>query len=344
MPSSFSHSFRITFGRGGIGVIVGSPPVITGTPLLTDDEITVTGDLPMTFYSVTTASATPPSAATIKATPDDTIVLSAGANYMPALDLQVVPGTWYLHYLVSNSTGDSAIVTETYVIAVPPLQFVGGKTWSTAGSTGTSSISLTDLTGGLAAAPAAGDFVVVAYHIVSQSATDRDVTVTGYTEVADLFSAQTECANLGLFYKFMPGTPDTTVEVGQTFSTGLAGAVAIQVWRNVNVTTPMDVIARTATGVGAVLPNPPSITPTTADAIIICVGGGGYNGDSTWTYASSDLSNFRFEAREGTLRSSIVGMGSKAWTGGAFDAAAWTGLYSFGGNAWASASIALRPA
>lgn len=336
---------RLGLGFGGKrpGVTVGTAPVITGTPLIGDDTITVTGDLPMTFYSVTTASATPPSAATIKSAPDDTIVLAAGANYMPALDLQIVPGTWYLHYLASNAAGDSAIQTDTYIISTPPIQFVGGKTWTTAGTTGNSTISLTDLTGGLAAAPAAGDFVVVAYNIASIG-TDRDVAVTGYTEVADLLSTATESANLGLFYKFMPGTPDTTVEVGQTFSTGFAGAVAIQVWRNVNVTTPLDVTTTTATGANSSYANPPSITPTTADAIIICAGAAGYNGDGTWTYTSGDLSNFRFAAVEGSNRSSIIGMGSKAWTGGAFDAAAFGGLYSFGSNAWAAVSIALRPA
>lgn len=94
-------------------------PVITGTPLLTDEEISVAGALPITFYGKTSASATPLTSAAIEAAPDDTAALTAGANYLPALNLQTTPGTWYYNYFAKNASGSSAVQTETYVIEAP---------------------------------------------------------------------------------------------------------------------------------------------------------------------------------------------------------------------------------
>ncbi|MGK3946616.1 hypothetical protein ABK046_50685, partial [Streptomyces caeruleatus] len=57
--------------------------------------------------------------ATIKATPDWSAVLGGGANYLPDLVINVTPGTYYVHFLVSNAFGDSAIETVSYVVAAP---------------------------------------------------------------------------------------------------------------------------------------------------------------------------------------------------------------------------------
>lgn len=235
-----------------------------------------------------------------------------------------------------------------FLYTAPPassIQYVGGKTWTTTGTSGTTSVSLTDLTGGLASAPAAGDFVIVAYNVGGNLDPDRDVQVTtGYTEVADIFGNSFMQANLGVFYKFMPGTPDTTVTMGQTFGSGIyGGAAVIQVWRGVNVTTPMDVTATTAVATGTSNPNPPSITPGTSGAIIIAAGGGALNQSGSWSHTSSDLSNFRTDYVN-TVADVSIGMGSYAWTSGAFDPAEWAGGEVTGNNAWAAVTMALRPA
>jgi hypothetical protein len=229
--------------------------------------------------------------------------------------------------------------------AAPAIEYVGGKTWTTTGTSGTTSVSLTDLTGGLASAPAAGDFVIVAYNVSAQLDPDRDVQVTsGYTEVADIFGDSFMQANLGVFYKFMPGTPDTTVTMGETFGAGVyGGAAVIQVWRGVNATTPMDVAATTAVDTGTSNPNPPSITPVTAGAVIIAAGGGALNTSGSWSHTSSDLSNFRTDYIDSITVASI-GMGSYAWTSGAFNPAEWAGGEIINNNAWAAVTMALRPA
>src|SRR3990167_10339914 len=61
--------------------------------------------------------------------------------------------------------------------AAAGLTYVGGFTQSIAGSTATdTTVSLTALTGGIAAAAAAGDFVLCAYSTVST--TDQALTIT----------------------------------------------------------------------------------------------------------------------------------------------------------------------
>jgi len=115
------------FSQRGLGG-GGTAPVISATPLLTDNAIDVTGDLPMTFHYTNTASATPPSAATIKAAPDSRSLVS-GANSLTGLTQEVTAGTWYFHYLVSNAAGDSAIETESYVVvaAFDPASLSGAR-------------------------------------------------------------------------------------------------------------------------------------------------------------------------------------------------------------------------
>ncbi len=104
-------------GGGGGG---GTAPTITGTPLLTDNTISVSGDLPMTFYYTNTSSATPPSNSTIKAAPDSRS-LSSGVNNLTGLTQETAAGTWYFHYLVANAAGDSAVQTESYTRTAPTI-------------------------------------------------------------------------------------------------------------------------------------------------------------------------------------------------------------------------------
>ncbi len=232
------------------------------------------------------------------------------------------------------------IYFSDFGVASAGLSYVGGKTISVPQTAGFQTLDITGLTGGTDSAPATDDIVLVAYS-VSYPSSDTDVQVTGFTEIADLYVNENLDANFGAFYKIMGGTPDTTISVSPTGGSGEGGAVAIHVWRGVDTTTPLDVAAVTATGSNSHLPNPPSITPTTSGAVIIAMGGSGL---STAIYQSSDLSNF-ISTFSGTTRFGKVGMGSKDWTGGAFDPAAWTYSGSDSTNqGWCAVTIALRPA
>jgi hypothetical protein len=109
----------------------GVAPVVSGVSYdIPTEELsfTVTGSDPMTMRYVSTASITPPSAATIIATPDGTAVVVAGINYLDTLVVNTNPGTWYLHFLVSNAGGNSAINTITYTgAAFDPASLAGAR-------------------------------------------------------------------------------------------------------------------------------------------------------------------------------------------------------------------------
>lgn len=221
--------------------------------------------------------------------------------------------------------------------------FVGGKTHAWAGSTSNTTISLTDLTGGLASAPAENDIVIIAYAICSAGA-NPDVTVatSGYTELCDLNADDSRDANLGVYYKVMGGSPDTSVDVGPTPASDLAGAVAIHVWRGIDTVTPIDVTTTTATGINFGRPNPPSITPSTSGAIILAAGS---MARSILPDAfTSALDHFLTAVGDGGNGKTVVGLGSHDWAGGAYDPVEWGGGSDASTASWTAATLALRPA
>lgn len=444
---------RVAGAGGGGG---GTAPTISGTPLLTDSEINVTGDLPMTFHYTNTSSATPPSAATIKAAPDSRS-LSSGANSITGLTQEVNAGTWYFHYLVGNAAGDSAIQTESYVRTAPTIsstvpadnatgvaattsptitfsvpvafgtglitlrefngtwsdletfdvvtevgagngqvsisgavltinptasltasreyairiaataienldgtpfagiandttisftvaaiRYVGGKAVAQAGATSDySAISLADLTGGLGSAPIEGDLVLICYGIGANADLDVAITTSGYTEIVDLYRSGSDQSNLGLFRKFMSASPDTGVIVTASGNNNHAGSISIHVWRGVNQTTPLDVIALSSNAIGTGRPTPPPITPITPGAVIVCAGVGAVTSGADFT--TSDLSNFVTEYSP-DVYAVTSGLGSFAWSSGTFTPAQWGGNSSVANDTCIGVSIALRPA
>lgn len=225
--------------------------------------------------------------------------------------------------------------------------FVGGAVANKAGATsGNSTISLSSgLTGGIASAAQSGDFVIAGY--ATGSAADRTLSITDGTNAYSLIGSElysngtTYDSNLWVGYKFI--TNDTTVTFGPTGNAQDGGAMFVHVWRNVNTSTPLDgVTPTTATGTGTGKPDGPAITPNTAGAIIIVVGAQAAGTGANFTQSGSELSNFRttngVDTNDGT-----IGVGSYAWTSGAFDPVVWTGGSSNAANAWTALCFALRP-
>lgn len=230
-------------------------------------------------------------------------------------------------------------------------RYIGGKIAQIpASSSATYNVSLTDLTGGLKSSPSEGDLVIVYYGVNSGS--NPSLYVVGYTTLTDLYYNDTEDANLGVFYKVMTSTPDTSIDVSPTTPPesgySSAGVVAIHVWAGIDRVVPFDIVIATATGGNSVLCNPPAVTPVTSGAIIIAGGVGAYGSTSVKTFSSSDLSNFITGGNSSgsyeTAEAISVGVGSKVWTSGSFDPAAFTfssadSLY----NSWAAATLVLLP-
>jgi len=223
--------------------------------------------------------------------------------------------------------------------------FVGGYSEGFAGSASTRSISLTGLTGGVDTAPSHGDIVVVCYCVGGGANDGIDVTIStaGYTEVADLQQNETFTTNLGVFWKFMGSTPDTTVVVGATGNTSRAGAVSIHVWRGIDPNFPLDVVSTTAGGGNTPVANPPSITPITAEAVVLCCAGAAH-GQGTATFSHGSLTEVTSAGGSDTDdATSVIGC-NEAWSSGAYDAAAYTFSGAIVDNAsWIAVTMALRP-
>jgi len=226
-------------------------------------------------------------------------------------------------------------------IAEAAISYVGGTTANnTAGAT-TYNISLAGITG-----LAQGDLVIVATGFASNTADGNPgVTTSGYTEVLDLYPGGTRPTNLSVSYKFMGVTPDTQVTVSGSADTALGSATVVHVWRGVNLTTPMDVAAASATATGTNAPNSPAITPITAGAYVLTVGAGTRNNTAVTMTAPSGYGNVLSIQGQDTTMSFHVGVASKAWSGsGAEDPAAWGTSSSFSSDTWAAGTLALRPA
>lgn len=246
-----------------------------------------------------------------------------------------------------TESGDT-LTTEGYTgITYNTIQFVGGATASKAGAaSGTSTIALNSgLTGGIASSASSGDLVIAVFATGSNA--DRTLSITDGTNPYTLIGSElysngtTSDTNLRVAYKFI--TSDTSVTFDATGNVDDAGAMAVYVFRNVDTTTPLDVTVTTATATGSTKANPPSITPTTAGAFIVCIGAAGHQ-DGTITFTSSDLTDF-LTVGSNDLYDASLGIGHiDNWTSGPFDAAAF-GNSAVGDaiSSWAALSLALRP-
>jgi hypothetical protein len=218
------------------------------------------------------------------------------------------------------------------------IQYVGGRTAGIPGTASNVTVSLTSLTGGLASAPAANDLVIVYFSVGSN--TNVSLTVAGYTELIELYSADVEDSNLAVAYKYMTATPDTSfVLTGGTGDSNNSGAVAIQVFRKAVISSEQ----ASATGINGGRPNPPSVTPVTAGSVVVVGGGAGYSVSGAPIFTSSDLTNFITEG-EGGFYDTTVGMGYYRWSSGAFDPAQFGGGTVSTTAAWTAYTFTIKPA
>lgn len=242
---------------------------------------------------------------------------------------------------------DGFETVTTFAAVAPPsnLVFVGGASGNGA-SASAITIGLTSLTGGIAAAPAAGDIVIIGWAIPHDP--DLDVNVTGYTQLADVYGTGAGAdTNLGVFYKVMGGSPDTTAELSATGHAVYQGSYAIQVWRNPNAVPIGVVTSATGTSVTQAI-DPPSLTPAQERSVMIFVGANSCSASSEAvpapTQNTADLDHFIAQgasANPGTNDHAAIGMGSRIWDGvGPYDAPSWDGKGN--GFTWAAVSIELR--
>ena len=226
----------------------------------------------------------------------------------------------------------------------PTIKYVGGSMAALENNGIDRSISLTALTGGIGSQAIENDLVIVAWSCGKNYDLDMAMVTSGYTEVCDLYANSSNDTNLGVFYKFMTATPDTTATIDSSITGVNAGlAYGCMVFRGVNTTTPMDATATTALGTSSSsAANPPSITPVTAGAAVIGVGAGSWRS----AYTSTDLIPFISAGTTSTFFNTQLGAGSfvRRWVSGAVNPAAFSGGSLSAGMTWAACTMALRPA
>lgn len=137
------------------------------------------------------------------------------------------------------------------------VEFIGWDGLSFAGTSTGQNITISSVTdiGGNTVSIRSGDLVLLGF--ASGSTADRalNVSSSGWTQIDTkrYINGTTYDVNMGLWYKVMGDTPDTTVSVTGTLNNADAGAVNIAVYRGVDQTDPIDAVAFTS-GTGSTLP------------------------------------------------------------------------------------------
>ncbi|MEK7598341.1 MAG: hypothetical protein AAB487_01245 [Patescibacteria group bacterium] len=227
--------------------------------------------------------------------------------------------------------------------ALAAVSYVGGQVGSSAGVSGNTTVNFS-LTNGSASTPAADDLVIVAFSngdTANKALTINNSGGTAYTLAgSELYQNDSYDSNLRVAYRFMPGTPETSVILAGGDASG-GRAWSVHVFRNVDAGTPLDVAAVTAGAINTRVVNPGAITPTSSGAWIYVAGAG--SGSTGGNYTASYLTDFR-AANGNDTQDGMVGAGYTTWSSGAYDPAAFAG----GGttttsDSWTAVTLALRP-
>jgi len=214
------------------------------------------------------------------------------------------------------------------------------------GTAENSAASGADVTVTLPGGTAASDVVYAAYAIGDNDSVDQNMAMitAGYTELADVFgdgtSTNPDC-NLGVYRKIMGGTPDSSYQVDGLGGADAAVSSVCHVWTGADQTTPEDATTTAATGIGAI-PDSPSITTITNNAIVISVGAGALQ--DTSVNAPSGYGN-QVDDDAVDISNVTIGMASILKVAfGAENPGAWTTWTAEADTGWAAATVALRPA
>ena len=193
------------------------------------------------------------------------------------------------------------------------------------------------------------DIVILSYAIGDNDDGDFTMAISsgaGWTKIADLYSNDSDETNLGVFWKIMGATPDTTVTVDGLGGSDASTTAVAMAFRGVDQTTPLDVTTTTATGINSVLANPPSIDHNgSTGTIVVAVGAGAHGGGvQTYTGGAGYTTNFATIGANDTTDSTI-GMGHSLSPSDPEDPP----VFAFSGSdgttlSWCAATVALRAA
>lgn len=196
-----------------------------------------------------------------------------------------------------------------------PISYVGGQIGSITASTATNTTINFSLTGGLASTPAAGDFVVAGYSIASTTTRVPTVITADYTASTSQSQNDTFDANLRIFWKRMTSTPDTSIVFGPTGATVDGGFFTIDVFRDVDVTTPIQLFNTQPVQFSGLFNSgsvdPFSVTPVASDHVLLIIGANAHGTSGTFSAAYFQ----RFQTGQNIAHTNRTTMGSGFITG-----------------------------
>jgi hypothetical protein len=161
----------------------------------------------------------------------------------------------------SITTSENATIHEFAIEGkhINTVEFIGYRGSSFAGTTSNQTVSISTVlnTSGGSVSVRPGDIVIVGYASASTSNQAINVVTSGYTQIDTkrYVDGTTYDVNMGMWYKVMGDTPDTSVVMTGTLNTADAGAIQVQVYRGIDQTNPIDGVTFTS-GTGTTLPQP----------------------------------------------------------------------------------------
>lgn len=232
------------------------------------------------------------------------------------------------------------------------ISYVGGVEGGRAGSTSTTTQSLSGtLTGGSDSSPSAGDLVVVFCAVGDDSTTTpSSLTISGnnngaYTALAFQVNIDVTYESTSqVSYKIQGGTVDTSLTIPSSANARNAQRWIVHVFRGVDSTTPLDVTSTYADGSGTGRPDPAAITPSRTGAWICAFYASAAATGAAYTAPTDFATNWLGNTQADTADVMTGGGYYTGWTSGSYNPAAISAGGTTGANnSWTATTIALRP-
>lgn len=219
------------------------------------------------------------------------------------------------------------------------IQYVGGKGISHNTSASFDFASLTD---GIASTPSIGDYFLIISASTATSGGAPSLPTppagTNTTAIVEVAGSDTNVTRLAIWEGVYEAGTSSGGTIGGPAATNSATCTQIHVFRGAQG---QDVTPTTSTANNGNLPNPPSITPVSAGALLMIVGARG--GTSTFTVPTGFIKE-RTTVRDSSTRDCVLVTGLKTdWTSGAFDPDIFGGSVGGSTESAVAATLALKP-
>ena len=167
-------------------------------------------------------------------------------------------------------------------------------------------------------------------------------TTSGVTMFGSyLYGNDSEDITMEVGYYICGATPPTSMTSLSTGDADNSSVHIIQAYRGVDISS-LPFLFTTATGINSSYINPPAITTSVNNSVVVCVGAASES--APYVFTSTDLSGFHSYVGGNDTYDGAGGMGYKEIsTAGTFDAVQWSSSGSGSLQAWAGMSIVLEP-